>query len=348
MTIFIYIAIGTLLTGSIILITILARRGGLSFPWLQFYIRGKEEGFRISEINDLQRLVVGTKLRAPLSVYWSQKAMLACVSYVDRTYKEQGKLENSAEARFMRKLYDLLNRLTQNTQKKKHGLWSTRELEANMPLEIIYNKNRHKSQVVNVHSRYLAIAHPRTLQHNDNIQFAPLATITIKFWKQGDSGYQFDSRLLTEYDENLAILHIQHTRKINRLQMRNVGRKEINKPGELYVLSNIRYSHEGKEEHAGLRCQVIDLAEGGASVIVGGRASNQVGFKVQTRVNGILIALVTRLVSSEYHKEQNISLLRLKAINGGVVMRNRISALFYNINILPDIEQEIIDNTTSK
>lgn len=339
MVTFIYIAIGISLTGFTILVTVLARRGGVSFPWLQFYIRGKEEGFRFGEINNLQRLVVNTKLRAPLSVYWSKKAMLKCVSYVDRTYKEQGKLENINEARFMRKLYDLLNRLTQNTQRKKHGLWSTRELEAKMPLEIVYNKGRHKSQIVDVHSRYLAIAHPRVLQQDNDVQFISQAPITIKFWRRGDSGYQFASRVLTESDESLEILHIQHTRKISRLQMRNVGRKDINKPGELYLISSIRDSQEHEEEQGGLRCQIIDLSEGGASVIIGGRTSNQIGFKIQTRVNGILVVLVTRLVSSEYNKEQNVSLLRLKAVNGGVVMRNRISALFYNVNIQTDTEQ---------
>ena len=44
-----------LLIGGIIL---LRRLGGGSFPWLQFYTKGKESGFVFKEINLLRRMAV--------------------------------------------------------------------------------------------------------------------------------------------------------------------------------------------------------------------------------------------------------------------------------------------------
>jgi len=94
----IYIIIGSLLASFIMLRVILIRKGGYSFPWLQFYIRGKEERFRLYEINNLQRLVVNTKLRDPLSIYWSKKAVVACLTSIDKQYKDDGTLEHPHEA----------------------------------------------------------------------------------------------------------------------------------------------------------------------------------------------------------------------------------------------------------
>lgn len=328
-----YTIIGIVLGVFIILRIILVRKGGHSFPWLQFYIRGKEAGFRLGEINNLQRLVMTNKLRDPLSVYWSQKAALSCVKYMDSQYTEEGTLESTHQARFMRKLYDLLNRVTRSSQEKKRGIQSTREIDAEMPLDVSYHKKQHKSKVIEVQSRYIAIAHPRMLGSKEQVKFVSGEPVVVQFWKRGDSGYNFLSRISDVYDDT-GIIHIQHTRKVNRAQARSLTRKDINKTGSLFLLTDVQNALDDEEKgEEGLRCQILDISEGGMSVLIGGKVSDQFGFKVKVRVGPLIVVMVTRLVHSDYHQGKDVSLIRLKGINRSLVMRNRISAVVYGVGL---------------
>lgn len=339
-----YIIIGIVLTGLILIRVMLVRRGGHSFPWLQFYIRGKEASFRIGEINNLQRLVIKTKLRDPLAVYWSQKAVLSCVKYVDKQYHQDEVLEDAHEARFMRKLYDLLNHVTRSSQEKKRGLQNTRELDANMPIDMFHKNKQYKSQIIEVQNRYIAVAHPRALKAAEGVAFVAGEQVSIQLWRRGDSGYNFSSRLLNVHDESVGILYIQHTRKINRAQARSLMRKEINKSGLLFLLSDVKGALDSDDERdeSGLRCQILDLSEGGVSVLIGGKVSDQLGFKVKIRVGAVSVVMVARLIHSDYHSDKDVSLLRLKAMNKSMVMRNRISAVVYGIGVdrTDDAEEE--------
>ena len=47
------------------------RAGGFSFPWIQFYVRGKESGFSFGEVNLLRRVAIANKLKNPTSLFWS-------------------------------------------------------------------------------------------------------------------------------------------------------------------------------------------------------------------------------------------------------------------------------------
>lgn len=339
--IILYSILALVLVLIIIVRIMLVRRGGHSFPWLQFYIRGKEAGFRMAEIGNLQRLVMSNKLRDPLSVYWSRQASLSCVKYMDGQYRQEDTLENSSEARFMRKLYDLLNRVTLNSQEKKRGIQHTRELDPSMPLDVFYKNTEYKSRVIEVRPRYVAIAYPRVSPTAEKTKFSSGDQIVVKFWRKGDSGYHFSTRVAGSHDDSIDIIHIQHARKISRAQTRSLMRKDVNKSGSLFLiadLKDVRDDDQGDER--GLRCQVLDISEGGMSLLIGGKISDQFGFKVQARIAGISIVMVARLVHSDYNRGKDVSLLRLKSISRNIVMRNRISAVVYAVYSEPETEQE--------
>ncbi len=53
---------------------LLRRAGGGRFPWLQFYMKGRESGFIFHEINLLRRVSIEAKLENPTALFWSIKA----------------------------------------------------------------------------------------------------------------------------------------------------------------------------------------------------------------------------------------------------------------------------------
>ena len=331
--IIVYTFTGVILVSFIILRMILVKRGGHSFPWLQFYIRGKEERFRLHEISDLQRLVTRVRLRDPLSIYWSKTAVVTCIKSLSAQYRKSGVLEDVHESRFIKKLYNLLSKIIHISKNKKRGLQNTREIDVQTGIQIIYGAAIYKSQIIEIHPRYLAIAHPRVLDPLCSVQFAHGGSLRVKFWKNGDSGYEFTSHFVsvsTNEDEN--IIHIQHTRKIMRSQERRLIRKQVNVPGIFFMYKSRKDAFEASQDEHGLKCQVVDISEGGASVIIGGVAPSNAIVRIKVIVSTIEIIIVTKLVGDIHDKERRVSLLRLKTIEQSVVMQNRISSLVYDID----------------
>ena len=60
---------------SVVAIILLRRAGGGKFPWLQFYLKGREQGFVFREINLLRRVAVEAKLDNPTALFWSIKQL---------------------------------------------------------------------------------------------------------------------------------------------------------------------------------------------------------------------------------------------------------------------------------
>ena len=332
--IIVYVIVGVILAGLILLRIILVKRGGHSFPWLQFYIRGKEERLHLHEISNLQQLVTRVGLREPLSVYWSKTAIITCIKSLSAQYENSGVLEHMREARFIKKLYNLLNKIMHISKNKKRGLQNTKEMDVQTHIQFIHGTSTYKSQIIEIHPRYLAIAHPRISDPSCPAHFPHGDSLMVKFWKNEDSGYEFKSHFVganTNKDAN--ILHIQHTRKIMRSQERRLIRKKVNVPGVFFIYKNRKEAFESPQDIHGLKCQVIDISEGGASVIIGGISPPHAIVCIKVVINNVEIMITTRLVGHIHDKERHVSLLRLKTIAQSVVMQNRISSLVYDIHV---------------
>ena len=69
---------------------ILRRLGGRKFPWVQFYIRGKESGFSFKEINLLRRIAVEGQMQNPTSLFWSVKQLDRSIRSLILKYRSLG------------------------------------------------------------------------------------------------------------------------------------------------------------------------------------------------------------------------------------------------------------------
>ena len=73
------------------------RGGQKSFPWHEFYKRGKYEGFTLREILLLKRIAVYKNLEKPLSVFWSIQQLNRCLYTVIHDIEKDENLPKKKE-----------------------------------------------------------------------------------------------------------------------------------------------------------------------------------------------------------------------------------------------------------
>ena len=340
--------IGLLVLFSAILIVLFVnaaqKRDGGSFPWVQFYLRGKESGFRFEEIGSLHKLVRRTSLRDPVSVFWSTRSLLKCIATIEKEYKEQGVLENQTNAHFLRKLYNFIARTELRRHTGRRGLRSTREIppQQRIVLDIVGKKiidlkhpANYTSYVIEQRPHYIAVAHPTALDNKIVKELeGDVKEITVHFAYKGDARYTFRSRILEDHSKDgTNILYLAHSRRLTRQHLRKNIRRTLNVSGEVFldispkdIKRREMYEHEG-----GFRCQVIDVSEGGLAIIVGGHVTVRQALKIQLVVDQKVLVYIAEVIAVERDRDQQLVLARLQAVLPSVQMRNRISSIIHDI-----------------
>ena len=85
---------------------VLRRAGGGSFPWIQFYTKGKESGFNFKELNLLRKIAVENRLENPTSLFWSIKQLDRSIKGVIIKLRSEGKEHGGSGAEVVSKLFD--------------------------------------------------------------------------------------------------------------------------------------------------------------------------------------------------------------------------------------------------
>ncbi|MFW5716750.1 MAG: PilZ domain-containing protein, partial [Spirochaetota bacterium] len=280
-----WIALGivaVLLTAFIIFVQ---RNGGFSFPWLQFYVKGKESGFRFRELNLLRHVAVENNLRDPTSLFWSEKTLDRCIRGTIIRFRSRNKENDPNSVGFLNKLFDFRKRVEFNLPKYRIGITSSRSITPQQQLRITFpGSGIYYAKVVENMRRYMAISYPKGKPLPPGFSWEK-HKINVYFWRPEDAGYRFETRVLGDYlDRKFPILHIAHSDNLVRAQKRGSIRAQLNTNGRLYPLRSIEESDEEWETSGGYRCRFVDISEDGAAVMVGGRAKPGLPVKLQTEL----------------------------------------------------------------
>ncbi len=308
------------------------RSGGFNFPFLQFYVRGKESGFRFHELNLLRRVAVDNKLRDPTSLFWSEKTLDRCIRGTIVKFRSQGKEEDEASIAFLDKLYDFRKRVEFSLPKYRLGLRSTRSIATRQPLKITFpGGGIYYSQVVENMRRYLAISHPKGKALPVGFTWKG-QRVSVYFWRAEDAGYYFETSVVGDYlERKYPILHVAHADDLVRTQKRRSVRATLEQEGRLYQLSSIQNANEDVERVGGYKCRMVDLSEDGAAVMVGGKGKPGLPVKIQTVVNDQTVVLCGTVKGVTFKQKKNISILHLEAVSPSKRMRSIILTFVYGI-----------------
>lgn len=308
------------------------RSGGFSFPWLQFYIKGKESGFRFGELNLLRRVAVDNQLKNPTSLFWSEKTLDRCIRGTIIRFRSRDKEDDEGAQVFLGKLFDFRKRVEFNLPRYRVGLRSSRNISQGQPLKITFEGSGvYTSSVVENMRRYLAISYPRGKPLPPGFSWKG-NKINVYFWRLEDAGYYFESKVVGDYlDRRFPILHITHADQLVRTQKRNSIRAPLNNQGMLVPLRSIEQANEDVERVGGYRCKMVDISEDGAAVLVGGKAKPGIPVKVQTTLNGNDVVLNGTVKGVTFKQKKNVSILHIQARPPSTRMRNTILTFVYSI-----------------
>jgi len=308
------------------------RAGGFKFPWLQFYVKGKESGFRFRELNLLRHVAIDNNLRDPTSLFWSEKTLDRCIRGTIIRFRSKNKESDPTSVSFLNKMFDFRKRVEFNLPKYRIGITSSKSITAQQPLKITFpGSGVYYAKVVENMRKYLAISYPTGKPLPPGFSWAK-HKINVYFWRLEDAGYHFESRVIGDFqDRNYPILHIGHSDSLVRAQKRGSIRAPLATTGHLYPLKSIEYAHEDWETTGGYRCKFVDVSEDGAAVMVGGRAKPGLPIKVQTEILDQPMILSGVIKGVTYKQKNNVSILHIQANPPSPAMKNLILTHVYGI-----------------
>jgi len=167
--------------------------GGEQSSWLQFYARGKEAGFNLSEINYLKGIALERKFDEPMSIFWSERALDRIIKHVSARKKDEGVDKDPETLAFMSKLYDFRKRVEFERPRYKTGLKSTRMIAAGTRFRVIVEGlGVYNSTVLSNSQKALIASVPSGRRLPDGFKWDG-KKISVYFWRAEDAGYVFDS-----------------------------------------------------------------------------------------------------------------------------------------------------------
>ncbi|MEM5948501.1 PilZ domain-containing protein [Spirochaetia bacterium 38H-sp] len=311
------------------------KMGGFAFPWVKFYIEGKESGFSLGELNLLRKLALENKLKNPTSLFWSEKALNTCIGNTILKQRKKGIEHHPHSIEYLGKLFEFRKRVEFSLPKYRLGIKSSREIDSGQILRIIipeYRGTIFTSTVIENMRKYMAITHPQA----PNKELSDLnwtgKVIHVYFWRKEDAGYFFESRVLGDYmEKKFAVLHIEHSDDLKRTQKRKSVRLPLNITAMLYPIQNVSSATEDVEKTGGFKCKLIDVSEDGAAVVVGGRAKPGIAVKLQFVLGDDIIVMPGVVKGVSFKKANNRSVLHIQSVPLSQKTKNKILSRVYGI-----------------
>ena len=311
---------------------ILRRAGGGKFPWIQFYIKGKESGFNFRELNLLRRVAVENHLGNPTSLFWSIRQLDRSIRGVVTRLRAEGKELDETSVQFVSKLYDFRKKVEFSLPKHRLGLKTTRKLSTQQRLKVtLPGIGTYNVQIVENLRRYLAVSYPEGPVLPDDFTWKG-KKINVYFWRIDDAGYVFESRVLEDFkDQDYPILHINHSDSLIRSQKRRSIRVDVNRPARLYPLQGAAAANDLVEDTPGLRCRLMDISEDGCAILVGGRAKVGMVIKVQFSLTEEPLSMPGIVKGVTFNQKKKQSRLHLQALPIRTITKNKILSYVYNL-----------------
>jgi c-di-GMP-binding flagellar brake protein YcgR len=332
-----YIFLGVLTALAVALAFMVQRGGGFGFPWIEFYVRGKESGFKFREIHLLRKVAVENRLKDPASLYWSERQLDRCLRGTIIRFRAKGLMKDPKSVEFLSKLFDFRKQVEFSLPKYRIGLRSSRNILTGQRIKIPFpGMGLYESQVVENMRKYLAIAYPQGKALPPGFSWQG-QKINVHFWRAEDAGYYFESKVLGDYlDRKFPILHIGHSDNLVRNQKRGSIRIALSCGAGLYPLKTIDQANEVVESMPGYRGKMLDLSEDGFAVVVGGKAKAGLPVKLQFHLNDSPIVMCGIVKGVTFNQKNNQSILHGQAVKPSDVMKIDILTYVYGIFREPD------------
>jgi c-di-GMP-binding flagellar brake protein YcgR len=310
----------------------LATNGGLGFPWVRFYAKGKESGFRWPEINTLRKAAVEAEMDNPVSIFSSVRVLDRTIRSLILRYRSRGKMDDPATNEFLAEIYDFRKRVEFNLPRYKNGIKTSRELMSAQRIRLTLpgGATFHSSIVENLR-KYMALAYPVGKAMPPGFTWKG-QRVNVYFWRAEDAGYYFESKVLDDFlNRKFPILYIAHSDTLIRSQKRGSIRVEADVPCVIYHLKSIQEASEALETTQGYKARLVDLSEDGCALLVGGKAKVGLCMKAQFKLGDEDITMSGTIRGITFDERRNRSVLHIQAVPPSERLKNLILTFVYDI-----------------
>ena len=225
----------------------------------------KSMGLTAVQADTLERLVEATKIRQPFLVF-SSPSLLDDVLRRG-LYSIEANREAPDEEREARKsvVFGIKQAIERNARRGT-VLRSTHLVKPGQVLSVGTEAGKLQSRVVSNMKDFLTILAPAT----DSDRWPRGTPVDIYFWREGDAGYTFRSKVLG-YDtvKGLSCVLVQHSKTLRKEQRRRARRKELMRACFYYP---VRIADAGTQRRAVIEHNlrslgtVVDLSTGGCAI----------------------------------------------------------------------------------
>jgi c-di-GMP-binding flagellar brake protein YcgR len=226
----------------------------------------KSMGLTAVQADTLERLVDGTKLRQPFLVF-SSPALLDDVLRRGLYAIEANRAASDQEREARKAILFGVKQAIERNARRGTVLRSTHLVKPGQVLAVgTEGGSRFQSRVVSNMRDFLTILAPAA----DGARWPRGTLVDIYFWREGDAGYTFRSKVLG-YDtvKGVSCVLVQHTKTLRKEQRRRSRRKQLMRACFYYP---VRIADAGGQRRAviehGLRSlgTVVDLSTGGCAI----------------------------------------------------------------------------------
>ncbi|HEB30955.1 MAG TPA: PilZ domain-containing protein [Spirochaetes bacterium] len=305
------------------------------FPWLEFYKRGKYEGFTLREIILLKRTAVYKKLEKPLSIFWSVQQLNRCLYTVIHDIDKDESLTKKKRKVMLGRFLALRKKAELSFPKYKKKLRTTKDIPPRQKL-VIRDKDYGAfiSWVIDNKRKALVVLQPLGQEGWKSLNWNG-RKIKGHFWNKDDAGYSFETRVLEQIPhEEYPVINLKHLKRLTREQKRDSVRVEIS----IKAWYNDMFYSTGKEKpkvsiaKTSNSGKIIDISETGCCMI-GGRALNEndylmMKFFLTEKKRVVAVGTVIK-VSTLGDKDQRKYHIKFTKIGSNA--RNSILLYVYNI-----------------
>ncbi|PKL07320.1 MAG: hypothetical protein CVV51_14585 [Spirochaetae bacterium HGW-Spirochaetae-7] len=317
----------------LLLVTLtLLLRGERRFSPLEYFARGKEVGFNLSESRAILTMSRLAGVPDPTAALWSIRELDASIKAFSKKFRAEGKERDRATLGFMEKLYEFRKRLEFEQPKYRSGIASSRFIRANQRIRVLVEGvGVYSSTVIDSNERYLVVSYPVGGRIPAGFQWKG-SRVSVYFWRQEDAGYVFDTYVLEDLRiRDIPVLQLGHSESLMRTQKRKSLRVRSRMPAYLYLLKRLEGAYEKPERVPGLKCVVQDVSEDGTSILIGGKAKVGLLVKAQFFIGDDQIVVSGTVRGAEYDAGKNQSLLHVEIMLPSPRMRNMIRSHVYNV-----------------
>jgi c-di-GMP-binding flagellar brake protein YcgR len=196
----------------------------------------KDIGFSKKHISTLKKLIMIARIRHPLLLFTNPNLLDTVLKKGIYSIERQPALSEGERIQLLNTIYEIKQTIEYHS-KKGIGLKSTYLIKPGQLFTIqIPNNDKYHTKLISNHSNALICSYP-VIPAGKNYLFKKNTKIDAFFWRENDSGYSFQSKIIGhERKRGIPSIILQHSKKVKREQNRRFSRKPLKKSCFIYPL----------------------------------------------------------------------------------------------------------------